>query len=918
MNEQELLGLDIDSLLNTLEGRDVSPEPMAAPTPSPLPSPTAMDESSILESFGTGLSKGASTVLDPMTYINAAQTLGDVYQGMKLSPVSTFRELTKDITLENALETIGREGTGFAGAAKGAGLGSALGPVGTLLGGALGYGASTGLVDYIYELGKVSEPTTPEQKAEVLGERLSGAALGDALTGGSIKLAKKAAGVPLALSEAKRRLVGPATERQAMQEVGDTLRSMGVTSKQIDKAQMQARSSMPTTSEGLTTAELLERPDLRALEQAIPSNLPEKQGAYAVQKKEMQDIRQENVKGLIPEGYELRKGEAGVNINRADAGKQVKQELTKAKATSQQKVSEAYGALPRTIIPKKKLVNFKGNLSKKRNEIFGKDRLEAPDEPVELTKKFEKLNNAIEQRNGLSPKTLQSYYSEFAALARQYRSLGYNDVASVATHAQNEIRKVLERGGRTSRAWRKANELGFAHAKTFYETAIDDVLRKKKKPEAIIDTILNDTEAINNFVNVAYDTNAHKAVKAFIVDDILTASAKGDTTVKRYLQAGRDDLKKIFGPEANALEGQIRDIERRTSVEKAANPTIGPNTAAKMTPAIQRTFGKTLGMSEGSRLGELGANIGAYLGSSLGGLGAVAGSIFGRKAGTTVSRSLKQSPQLILGDSIYKALMNPNYAKKAIKESTTAAGQKRAAKVKLLETREAMTSAREAVRPVTPLVASALGQEEETIVPQEIIDYEEQVRQSLTTPFETMEPSATETLPPEETNQPEVKEQKISFEPLEAVIFNAASVDELIKAQPPIIQAMIEIESRGNPKARSKAGALGLLQLMPGTAKAMGIKNPLDPKQNIRGGTQYFNEMLTKFNNDTELALAAYNWGPGNLRKAIRYLEEKNIEPTWENMKTNLPAKKRGEWGLPKETSQYVGKVIAAYRKFSI
>ncbi len=106
-----------------------------------------------------------------------------------------------------------------------------------------------------------------------------------------------------------------------------------------------------------------------------------------------------------------------------------------------------------------------------------------------------------------------------------------------------------------------------------------------------------------------------------------------------------------------------------------------------------------------------------------------------------------------------------------------------------------------------------------------------------------------------------------------------------------LIKSVIKVESNYNPKAVSHAGAQGLMQLMPATARGLGVTDPFDPQQNIMAGTRFLKDMLRRYDGNLDAALAAYNWGPGNVdRKGM---------------------------ALPRETRDYLTRVKANYQQLA-
>ena len=123
---------------------------------------------------------------------------------------------------------------------------------------------------------------------------------------------------------------------------------------------------------------------------------------------------------------------------------------------------------------------------------------------------------------------------------------------------------------------------------------------------------------------------------------------------------------------------------------------------------------------------------------------------------------------------------------------------------------------------------------------------------------------------------------------IQSLVADASSRNDV---PPGLVNAVVMAESAGDPSAVSTAGAQGLMQLMPGTSESCGISNPFDPQQNVDCGTRYLRGLLERYNNNVELAVAAYNAGPGAV-------DEYHGVPPYA------------------ETRAYVSRVLTAYRDY--
>lgn len=138
--------------------------------------------------------------------------------------------------------------------------------------------------------------------------------------------------------------------------------------------------------------------------------------------------------------------------------------------------------------------------------------------------------------------------------------------------------------------------------------------------------------------------------------------------------------------------------------------------------------------------------------------------------------------------------------------------------------------------------------------------------------------------------------------PKQNISYTPEKVKEITKELPPVIRAIIKVESNFNPKAESKKGAQGAMQLMPAMQKALGVDDPFDPVQNINGGIKLLKEEADRYQNPL-LAIAAYNLGSPRLNAAIKRAGSNE----WSKVRNHVP----------QETRQYVTKVLAAMRAFT-
>ena len=387
-----------------------------------------------------------------------------------------------------------------------------------------------------------------------------------------------------------------------------------------------------------------------------------------------------------------------------------------------------------------------------------------------------------------------------------------------------------------------------------YANITDSMIPKK---------IFSNVRETDAFVKQFKGTLAHDFAKSrFLTSAVLT---KGGDPIQK-LNQNKAIANKLFGRDTSLVESILKDKVIADSPTKLATlATKGQSWTAQMRTAYGAML-SSRGLVDMMKKGLVPTGItGAALGITLGPAGAFTSAVLGSAAGYAIQRigNLRESQLNALESQIYA---NP----------------------RLLQLASAKPTPENTKRFADALMKSGIigGETEEAISQQET---QSNVWDELAALDNEIQSFKGTTEAPITTNT-KIGKQNISIPTGESY------------APPELVKAVIKAESAGKADAVSSKGAQGLMQLMPKTAKELGV-DPTDPIANVEGGSRYLQQLISKYKSQ-DIALAAYNWGPGNIDKAISKLKARDKEVTWENI--------RKLSNVPLETRMYVSKVLKA------
>lgn len=874
------------------------------------------------------------------------QQAKDAYNAQILSSNVPFSITDIAPTVSGAMGSAG-------GALRGALAGAPLGPVGVIGGGLLG-----GYVGDI--LGTTAGKLTmadPVDLAQIEQDARYGTALGAGL-GGLVKggaalarLGKSKIYDPLV--DMYRSYIGPQTEQAAETLVGREINKLA-TAEELAAAQTLKENAPPgSATQYMTTGQLTGNVRLQQAEQLLSqqpiAGANEEFATRAAQRLDAFNKNAEAVAGL-----------QAVDQNPKEAGKTIKSLLGGAEDAERKAASQAFDLKEVREVPVP-LGTLKNDVSELYTKYYKDTKVTAPS--GELDNLYQKVKQLY------SEKPIERGVGFGVPLEKEGATASKEVTVGMVQDLRSELLKITRKGIQKDSDQAFAGELArtldglidnapgvekldIARGKWrnyvqswFYDDqgqmtplrrilrtqAPEDVFSKYKQNSAF-------TDAVNGKLGAARPELVASDLTDFIaqptaqaklawIKDAKTRARLEGTPLWDIIDGWKNELEMITqatGGNVPRLAPSNLDVQARALVRAlGGNPDIALSAGERAIEAQGTNLARSLGTSALRQAGPglLGAGVGGYLGSQTGDpnamyMGALAGAGLGLGANTTALSGAGAGIMTSLAGG--KARMGTELAgealKKALLDPTEAARMAYLARnASVPVPYQVPVPGMQQVLPVAMAAGSAvnLGGGQRTFGADAV------------TPTPTPTPQPTPAPTPEPTAAPLVSDQPMQedietgnlgdFAPgeLDADMIELPSGENVsIPAgegymEPSLVKAVMMVESGGRPDAVSRKGATGLMQLMPQTAKDLGV-DPKDPQQNIEGGSRYLQSMYDRFGR-LELAIAAYNMGPGALSRALA----RSDATEWGDLVNDLGTySSKNRKGLPRETIDYVNKVI--------
>lgn len=836
--------------------------PITSVTPAPVATPTSISTMpSMLGSYLTGAKQGVFDL--PANIFGMVKDVGGL-ASEAFAPSATNqikREIERQqlglsplqyalMKVERGAETVGRGASQIAGA----GAGAIGGPVGSAVGAGLGDVAFTTLVDAL--TGKA--PTSLEEKAYQAGYGTGGAAGGEFAARrlpSAIEASQKGT---KALERKVTEAVGPQTYEGALAELGKQEAIKQAYPESILAQRIKEMKKTPIQVQ--TSAELYPTGPGAMIEKAIAGQ-PEFQLPYSELRSSAEEVGSKKLlESMLPSKAVL---EAPETLGAYELGEVKREALIKGDQNLQATIESLYAPIDKKYSIKK-WGPAKSNITKAIETYAGGDKY--------ITGDFKTLIEDIRSKKEFTVGNMQVLRSKALSFERGFKDAGDRGLAKVANTVAGQLRNMIETTPTGASDWKAANAAAAPLLKLRNEGPLGGVLLERNLTnEKLLNKVAASKSSVKQYRELIQDDpSGVAALQTYFVNEL---TAQTPAARAAYIKQKKGALQEAFGGDFETLDALQQQQKRYAQLARLSTPLRGSQTAplAELSPKIGALVSNKAPQSPGqlTATGVAKGLIGALVGHTIlpGGVGELLGYQAAQKLGSPFERSSRLQKQ-----ALYDIATNPEKAIKAQQLARALEGKEAPAFTSPVTT----SQLQQALTGATGTGALSLPRTESVYNPYQ---KEELLLQNVERLLKETSPSNS----PKETGAP-VKQ----------------NISALIAKQPPIIQAIIDTESSGNPNARSEVGAVGLMQLMPGTARDLGV-DPLDPVKNIEGGTRYYNQMRKKFP-DMKTAIASYNWGPGNMTKAVAKVEAKGLKPTWQNIKKYN--------SVPTETKEYVNRVI--------